>query len=94
MTVVSPVSASNSLSRHSLWPTISSYYDMPLHRLSTEIALMRKDLEYYKSRNDEKSHRLAVEAYNRLNVLFQLYSEKSGRPLETVRDMYGNPTLY
>ena len=88
------LSAANSFSRETHWPPISSYDDMQLYELSTEIALMRKDLEFFKKKGDQESRRLAVQAYNRLNLLFQIYAEKSGRPLETVREMYGNPTLY
>lgn len=87
--------AEYSFSRADNWPAISSYSDMRLYELSPEIALIRKDLEYYKkNRKDQKSRYHANEAYNRLNLLFQLYAKKSGRPLETVRKMYGNPTLY
>ena len=88
------VHATGFSSRAASWPPISTYEDMALHDLSFEISMMRKDLEYYKKRNDQKSITHANEAYNRLNVLFLIYSKRSGRPLEVVREMYGNPSRY
>lgn len=81
-------------SRAANWPPISSYEDMVLHELGFEISMMLKDLDYYKKRNDLKSSAYANEAYNRLSVLFIIYSERSGRPLEIVKEMYGNPSRY
>jgi hypothetical protein len=84
--------AQTSFSRESLWPAISSYSDMHAGELGVEIALMRKDLEYFSQRSDPKSQRLANEARNRLNLLFQLYAARTGRSLESVLKMYGYPT--
>ena len=76
-------------SRENNWPPISAYDDMAAWELSTEIAMMKKDLEYFERINDLKNRRLAIRARNRLNVLFQLYAEKTGSSLESVLKMHG-----
>jgi len=80
------------LSREDYWPPMSSYSDMHLGALSTEITLIRDDFEYFKQRSDPKSKRLANEARNRLGLLFQLYSKRSGMSIENVLRNFGYST--
>lgn len=81
--------AGSKMSREKNWPSINYYYDMAASELNFEINMMKKDLEYFKHFNDPKNRRLAVEVRNRLNVLFHLYSERTGRSLGSVLKMYG-----
>lgn len=83
--------AQKSLSREAFWPPIESYANMKVWELSIEISFMRGDLEYFKQRSDPQSKKLAIQAQNRLNLLFQLYAERTGRSLESVLEMYGYP---
>ena len=85
------VYAQDPFARESYWPPISSYDEMAAWELGHEISMMLKDLEYFQKRNDVKSQGLANQAKNRLNVLFLLYSQRTGRSLDSVLKMYGYP---
>jgi hypothetical protein len=80
--------AQDSFSREVHWPPISSYTNMAAMELSTDIKFKRGDLEYLKQRSDPKSQRLTTEAQNRLDMLFKLYAERTGRSLESVLEIY------
>lgn len=77
------------LSREAQWPPISAYGDMAAWELSIEISFINKDLAVFEQSKDPKKRALLVEARNRLNLLFILFSEKTGHSLESVRKMYG-----
>ncbi len=80
------------------WSPVSSYAEMRIYKLSSEIKWLIRDLEYYKTQignaSEVKPRYYADEAYSRLNILFILYSNKSGRSLEGVKAHYGNPKPY
>lgn len=73
----------------SYWPPISEYTDMELHELSVEISMIKKNYDSFKKFDDQKNRRLTIQAKNRLELLIQLYSVKSGRNIESVRKMFG-----
>lgn len=83
----------DAFSREYYWPEISTYEEMPNYMMGPEIGMLKNDLEFFKRQHDAKSHGLAVEAYNRLQLIFKIYAKRSGRSIEEIREMYGNPTM-
>lgn len=72
-----------------LWKPIDAYFSMDISQLTFEIAMLKKDLKKFEQSNKPKEKALVVEARNRLNVLFQLYSKKTGRSLKSVLEDHG-----
>jgi hypothetical protein len=80
----------NKWARGADWPPISDYNNMQAWEIPSEISMIKKDLEFFRNSNDQSYRAKINEAKNRLNLLFKLYAEKTGRSLETVIEMYSD----
>jgi hypothetical protein len=80
----------NEWARGAKWPPIGDYSDMQAWELSSEISMIKKDLEFFRKSNDERDRTKLNEAQNRFNLLLKLYAERTGRSLEIVTEMYSD----
>ncbi len=71
------------------WPPITNYSEYGIDELDLAIPLMKKDLKYYQNSNDPKHYSPAVEARNRLNVLYLLYAKYKGWSLDRTLNELG-----
>ena len=73
------------------WPPLEEYDKMETWEIPAEIAFIKKDLARFEKSSDPKKRALINPAHNRLRLLIQLLSEKSGRPIQVLWEQYDIP---